>query len=1107
MGERPKVPTTGCCPVGAWQTCQPSRDLWCDHELGLFCRDQRGIAVKNGDGKCKGDFELNVTSRGEQVLDLEWLNFAPADYGSEYVVLYRENTYHRDNSLWNIREIGNAPKCSLEGLKPATVHFIRVAIWQDARAGILGKMTETINVKTRRSEFCFHMGEYHEVGEHVINDCEESCICLPTGEFECSPLCELHGVPDVEDGCHVIPGEECCDFKVSCSVGGEPCVVDNATYPHGSEFEHSCRQCTCSHGQVECHFPEECEEMEASAHCPNPKRMEVEGQCCPEWYCADFTEDACHYEEESYENGDFFISEDCGLCRCHGAAGVRCPPKCPPVVMVLPSLECPDPQIRKEGCCDTLHCNYVNLSMPQHIGRMFAMSYSPLTLTVSFETRAVPEESEVPLYCQYEILFANTSDPHLAWHRRVVQPVDVRLRRDRTRRDPSDLAAPMDALTRDNAIVVGERVYITLSGMDPDTAYYVKINPLPVGVPLHQSMMDGELEGVSGSAAAATTVVVKTMPMEIVSSCFYEGKQLSHDEIAKESCNETCRCTFGKVTCVSTCEAEQVVVARSHSCPEPRLERIEGKCCPQWKCYPSATGCLYDGMILSSGQSLRKACDLCTCVNASVTCTSVCQNTHTPPRPECVLTNITGQCCPQWTCLIESHPPHGVRTSIDVYLDAKCLNDTTKFKHGLEKDLLHQVTPVCIENQSAALLNYCNSLQIKVSCGSHANLMHSKNRRRKRHSGSISTTKVPKTEGSNIAGRINVQISLFANFSQESPADLTEELLQSAALQLVTRLNRSLQLQLPGGETVTVVEASSLPHVSYICDSGFSFERGQCVLSQVETNLFSRTSTNMVATDVTDTLAVLTWERLGSKILAHTSYLMVEHRRNGELDWIPSVPLEPRRSTYLLRSLTPHQTYAVRLIASMTWPEQSRWVMAELKVKTLRQSANSAGAGLSVVEVSVFTDHALVHWDKIPERLASNVLSMEIRWRESHQTAYRYSQKLPDIHLNSAQLTALTEDTTYTAEVRMLLRSGSIVNSGVIQFVTKSHETKDMELILAVCVSCAVSFFVAGILAVSVVMWRRRKSQKSAGGFVNHTFGVPPSNKKDMDPAANPGVI
>ena len=71
----------------------------------------------------------------------------------------------------------------------------------------------------------------------------------------------------------------------------------------------------------------------------------------------------------------------------------------------------------------------------------------------------------------------------------------------------------MDALTRNNAIVVGERVYITLSGMDPDTTYYVKVNPVLVGAPHLHSMMDGELGGKDDSAANIATVVVKTMPL------------------------------------------------------------------------------------------------------------------------------------------------------------------------------------------------------------------------------------------------------------------------------------------------------------------------------------------------------------------------------------------------------------------------------------------------------------------------------------------------------------------------------------------------------------------------------------------------------------------
>ncbi|GFS22226.1 connective tissue growth factor [Elysia marginata] len=1062
-----------------------------------------------------GDFELAVTSRGKTVLDLEWLNFAPADYRFEYVVLYRENTYHPDINQWNIREIGNAPKCSLEGLKPAKLHFIRVAIWEDARAGIIGNMTETISVETRRTEFCIHMGEYFNVGQHVINDCEEKCTCLPTGEFECYPLCEMQGVPEVEEGCHIIPGENCCDFKVSCTVGGVSCLVDDVTYPHGSEFEHNCQQCTCSHGQVECHFPEECQEMEATPECPYPNKVEVEGQCCPEWHCADLDDDACHYEMQRYEEGQYFSSENCGLCQCHGAAGVRCPPKCPPVLMMQPSLECPDPEIRKEGCCDTIHCNYANLSLPQLIGRMFARSYSPVTLTVSFEASPLSEETEVPLYREYEILFANTSDTQLSWNRRLVQPVDVRIRQDRPQRDQpssspspssSSYSDPLDPLTRDSAIVVGERVYITLSGVDPNTTYFVKVNPLLAGTPYHESLMDGELPAHAAGAASSTTVVVKTMPLDNVSSCFYEGKQLLHGQLAKETCRESCRCDLGKVSCVSTCPTEQVVVARSRSCPQPRLEQVQDSCCRQWKCYPSATDCLYSDIILSSGQSMRRACDLCTCRNGTVSCSSQCEDVQVPPRPSCVLTNITGHCCPQWTCPIENHPPYGVKTSIDIYLDGKCPNDTFNFIHDLKKDLVHQMTIVCNENRSPGLTNYCNNLQINVQCDSHTKLMSSRSHRKRQASSVISNNSLTAAD-SETGGRINAQILLFANFSQESPAELTEELLQSAALQLMARLNRSVHVQLPSGQVVSVVKISSLPQISYVCDSGFAFERGQCVLSQVETSLVSRTSTGMEATDVTDTLAVLTWHRLSDKTLAQISNLMVVHRRHGELDWIPSIPLEPHRSTYLLRALEAGQVYDARLVASMTWPEHSRWVMAEVEVETLRQSEFQTGPTLSIIKVPVSSDYASVYWDKIPEELASTVLAIEIRWRESKDKIYTFSQKLHDVHQCVAHIPALTEDTAYTAEVRLLLKSGSTANSGLIHFVTKSRERTFEDVIVVACVSCALSFLVVAALAVGIVMWRRRKAQGSAVGFINHTFGVQPDKKREINAVANSGAI
>lgn len=47
----------------------------------------------------------------------------------------------------------------------------------------------------------------------------------------------------------------------------------------------------------------------------------------------------------------------------------------------------------------------------QFLGRMFAISYSPASLTLSFEVDPQSEVNGIPLFCQYEIQYANTSDP------------------------------------------------------------------------------------------------------------------------------------------------------------------------------------------------------------------------------------------------------------------------------------------------------------------------------------------------------------------------------------------------------------------------------------------------------------------------------------------------------------------------------------------------------------------------------------------------------------------------------------------------------------------------------------------------------------------------
>lgn len=94
----------------------------------------------------------------------------------------------------------------------------------------------------------------------------------------------------------------------------------------------------------------------------------------------------------------------------------------------------------------------------------------------------------------------------VTWHRRLVQPIDVSLNNDQ----PNQLE-PIEALTQDNAIVVGDRAYVTLAGMHPNTTYYVRIIPLDVTWDDMAVSPSGDFNYSESQMSAM--VVVKTMPL------------------------------------------------------------------------------------------------------------------------------------------------------------------------------------------------------------------------------------------------------------------------------------------------------------------------------------------------------------------------------------------------------------------------------------------------------------------------------------------------------------------------------------------------------------------------------------------------------------------
>ncbi|XP_064132183.1 CCN family member 5 isoform X2 [Loxodonta africana] len=129
------------------------------------------------------------------------------------------------------------------------------------------------------------------------------------------PRCPL-GVPLVLDGCGCCRvcarrlGEPCdhlhvCDSSqgLVCQLGAGPggrgalcllgeddgtCEVNGRLYQDGETFQPHCRiRCRCEDGGFTCVSLCSEDVLLPSRDCPQPRRVEVPGKCCPEWVCTD----------------------------------------------------------------------------------------------------------------------------------------------------------------------------------------------------------------------------------------------------------------------------------------------------------------------------------------------------------------------------------------------------------------------------------------------------------------------------------------------------------------------------------------------------------------------------------------------------------------------------------------------------------------------------------------------------------------------------------------------------------------------------------------------------------------------------------------------------
>ncbi|CAL1540350.1 unnamed protein product [Lymnaea stagnalis] len=1071
-GERPQL-SNGCCPVEPGQMCRPGLGDNCDTELGFTCRDDAGALVTEGQGWCRGLHNLTVTSRGLENLTLAWAPYAPADYMFEYILLYREGGHHYDVNKWHNRDIGDQPRYTLKKLSPGTLYLIKVALWTNQ----ISNVTETIMADTLPVEFCEHDGGIYQVGAYFLHDCEDNCTCLPTGEFSCTAVCPELGMPELPDEtCHVVLSDSCCEYRTVCPVGGEPCAVGNTSYPHGDEFQVGCRTCACDNREVRCQYPESCYVMEATQSCPNPKSRDVEGECCPEWYC----ESTCTYENRTYTNMEYFTSTHCGLCQCNANDGVQCASDCPPVAMVLPDAACPDPHIRQDGCCETLYCHDPSADISEFLRRMFALSYSPVTLTLSFEVNPQVTENGLPSFSQYEILYANTSDPHGSWQSRTIQPVDVRLQHDQ----PSHVE-PTAALSRDSAIVVNNRAYVTLGGMHPNTMYYVKIFPLDS---IKQDMGDATLAAQHNKTDrnVSVMVVVRTKSLENVTSCFHDGREVFHQEEVLGHCNQTCTCYLGKITCRSRCDSELYVMAASPTCPKPSLEKRDGECCPLWMCHPSASGCSHKGLILTSGQSVTEDCQVCACDNASLHCSSVCPPLGHPPRPGCEAANISGHCCAEWQCPQESHPPYGVKSSILLHLYGSCLAPVSKFAEKLQQRLLGHVTS---QTADLELSELSASLDVKVLCpGVNNNDEFIKGRRRR--SAADAQDKIPAI------------VSVSKNFSSDRTDQQTIQLVHTAGLELLAVLNTSFAITLDSGQSMKSADDVILQGLSYTCDHGFAFVKDKCVLSEIESPATFSPNVKLTAVASASTFVTLEWS-FPNQELKDIHGLIIEYRSDGSIPWLASDRLDVYTSSYNLTGLTPDRDFTARLVVITLWSGNGRWTVGEVSFRTNPDTDSLAmSSDVNLREVTVSENHVYIFWDPLPSNLLIELNSVTIFYKKSYTNSFNNKLKVTSTNLTQAQLADLQPDTAYTAVVAMLLESGETVTSSPIYFVTKYTRPFSRELLVAVIISCIATLVSAIVVALTCYMWRRSKRKSAATGFENKTYGIPLENNNEGIPAA-----
>lgn len=918
---------------------------------------------------------------------------------------------------------------------------------------------------------CEFEGREYQAGVTVELECR-TCRCH-RGTMTCSypEDCEMREAsPECPEPVAVPSSETCCPVW-SCGeeVTHRPveatCEYNGTTHADGDTWADNvdCTRCACENGRVNCFS--QCEEPVAPTGCSNPKLKRSELSCCEIIECEGTEEEQeCTYNGTTYHLGELFTSQ-CALCMCGQRNIVNCSvSQCPPLQLSLPTIYCPFPHVRRTGCCDTMGCIRDDIDLNAMMDRLMAISYDPDSLTISFDVDHVTSSGSVTSD-RYEVMTLESGVNNSEWSSRTYTPVSVN--------SDENASSPTDILHHDAAIRVDDRVFITLDGLNPDTEYYVRVQPV-----IKRDV--GETAEPSNKTITGF-IVAKTMKKDL--SCHVDGKTYADGSVVGKNCGEVCTCVRGHVRCESACPEEDTVMAPSATCPVPKLVGHEGSCCKIWKCFPEEGGCRHGELILQNGEQLYEgACERkCTCTEGEVVCRAVCPPVSPAPRPQCVLINLTTTCCPVWMCPQEKREPVGMSLAMLLGFNGYCPDaDLEQFKLSAWSALVSRLAgqmPCAV--RESRLFIACHVTQVVVTCPEPEAY------RRKRRQASV----------------IAMTLVVSANYSESSTAEKVESSLRATESSLrSTFTSIDLSLQLDGDHNLTSTRRALTLGYNYTCDSEFFYVKDACVPDGLVPQA-PRHDLPVTVTNVTHNSVTLEWPSLDFFSLGYVTGLVVEHRLLAAHHWNRSATLPRVATQYTVTSLRSSQHYVARVVVltNSTFPQQGRLPMTPVQFTTKPHEVLNGQLTIDAIDVGLGQTSVTISWRPLTSDVAAVITNLTLAYRKSQNTDDVQNYVL-DPRATLVSLVGLQSATPYLAKFLVLLINGTTVEASTLHFVTGAEDHSDLPLI-PLLVTSAVIIILATLLPVSFYVWRRMRRKSRDTAFENKAYGVPLPKNTDISHA------